>query len=1346
MKNLSLILICSLIGVACTKKKPETFVQGQGTDLLLISDYQGKEFPVETLKSIMDQSLKPVVSKSEHYDNKKDNSGKMSLVGVKTEAKLLGEDTPFLALPNNKTDYKVRYQIKKDHLVVLKVAKAEKIHSSEITAKIDPSDIGGQSDLVYVPFVAYPILGLYNVENVEENGQKSNKLTERSATSVEQAKYFKFDIKGKVLYSFAKKADLFTKEFFTGVKQVDSRSKATQVGQKPTEWFYSTTVVSSNYQDPSSLGYLLNQSSKVKFVFTQNEMKAVNVNVDPKIDLTKDVNQDIVVSIPICWKDYRRSQDAKKNYTMKEEENEKLDWTEKSHFRLCTADRDETIVSVEVDTDYFSYTVYLEEYKARIKFSFMKDQNRLAYTPKKLFESDFEKFGFFSTEKHEVDNYEKYRRSDFGHNVFVNRYNTNAKEIKFYFTEGSDESLIPKAAEACVEWTKAFDLAGVALKVTCVTDKSERKSLGDIRYNQINLIQSTKESNLFGYGPSVTDPRTGEIISATTNMHMTSIMSTLVDHIREYAFFKSGKTSRFSVVDSSALNFNDITVSGDKVSVSADSPVTKLLKKFPVLGPNGQMKNLDFAKIEVPEKRKQLMKNNFGREFSMAVTGKHLNKDIDTKCTSEIAQLVELLKSNQQMANENQFVVACAKKLLPEKMFGTLLHEMGHNLGLRHNFYASVDAKNFWTKEKTGTEEQVRSSSVMEYSSFNEDRLTRVGLYDVAALRYGYGDSVEIISESAGAKVVKIEDPNMSIDDNLSSRGLKRKPYKFCTDEDVEIGEDPMCARHDAGTNPEEIVDHLINEYNDTIVQYNYRLNRQRLINPERLTAYRIRRFWIPMKNFYDQWRYKLNDYLGLGNEFLEAYDAQQFDEKFKRAQEANPAFTNYRNAANKIFNFARRMATLPPVYCIGKAKDGSDAAVEFADVRRVIMAVGKFVPQSCLDPAVVSYIEVNNKFTPTSQSGYELEDVRLDSKIKVIGYTWFGNPIMAGPDIIGLMPEKDIAMAVLTVRTPLSLSATERRFLPNFMDEPFYRESMLSIFADRITKGIDGRRLTNKENQDGLPGFLEKFAYEKKTIENMSKSIFYDGMEIPEKMGATKERKKKYSVRYTSQKDILDRAKYKVPGLDGISYYYIMNEDATEAKRLMQMLETLPKRLEAAAPVTEKTFVKLAKLAKDHLPEKGRPDATKFLEFIYAMIEDDLKQSRAEKTTEEKEASTHRIHWKRLFKVETGALAQEMTVDPDINPANFISITGSEMEKYHNPKSTTLNRATQTYALKLSDILYKEGYELSQESVKAAISEYEKNYKANRDLGANKDTDNIEELKSQLDLIMSVLRTMTEY
>ncbi len=57
----------------------------------------------------------------------------------------------------------------------------------------------------------------------------------------------------------------------------------------------------------------------------------------------------------------------------------------------------------------------------------------------------------------------------------------------------------------------------------------------------------------------------------------------------------------------------------------------------------------------------------------------------------------ELKAWEELSVTEKQFLLDL---IMAEKFASTLIHELGHSLGLRHNFRGSEDVKNFYTKEE----------------------------------------------------------------------------------------------------------------------------------------------------------------------------------------------------------------------------------------------------------------------------------------------------------------------------------------------------------------------------------------------------------------------------------------------------------------------------------------------------------------------------------------------------------------------------------------------------------------------------------------------------------------------
>jgi hypothetical protein len=116
---------------------------------------------------------------------------------------------------------------------------------------------------------------------------------------------------------------------------------------------------------------------------------------------------------------------------------------------------------------------------------------------------------------------------------------------------------------------------------------------------------------------------------------------------------------------------------------------------------------------------------------------------------------------------------AVREMLLHPIFASTAAHEIGHTLGLRHNFSGSYDALNYheryWELRNDGTmrprafdpltpaeiEGRIREyqySTVMDYgNNFLSTDAHGLGRYDVAAIKMGYGDLVEVFTDSPDA-------------------------------------------------------------------------------------------------------------------------------------------------------------------------------------------------------------------------------------------------------------------------------------------------------------------------------------------------------------------------------------------------------------------------------------------------------------------------------------------------------------------------------------------------------------------------------------------------------------------
>jgi hypothetical protein len=120
------------------------------------------------------------------------------------------------------------------------------------------------------------------------------------------------------------------------------------------------------------------------------------------------------------------------------------------------------------------------------------------------------------------------------------------------------------------------------------------------------------------------------------------------------------------------------------------------------------------------------------------------------------------------------------ERIIEDVVFHVAIHELGHNLSLRHNFYGSIDVNHM--------HEGGLSSSVMDYVKSQEEAggPRAWGQYDVAALKWIYGTD-EIRAE------------------------LMEEDFLYCTDE--HRYRSPLCTAHDLGITPSQIVLNTIERY-----------------------------------------------------------------------------------------------------------------------------------------------------------------------------------------------------------------------------------------------------------------------------------------------------------------------------------------------------------------------------------------------------------------------------------------------------------------------------------------------------------------------------------------------------
>lgn len=226
-----------------------------------------------------------------------------------------------------------------------------------------------------------------------------------------------------------------------------------------------------------------------------------------------------------------------------------------------------------------------------------------------------------------------------------------------------------------------------------------------------------------------------------------------------------------------------------------------------------------------------------------------------------------------------------------------LVHEIGHTLGLTHNFRASLDKDNFEFGPANNQEKTGRTySSVMDYIPDEFVNYHGPGPYDVFAIRAGYtgylelGDQVALANKIIRGNKTYIEVPvkdkstgkvskqnveladgkSMHIDDwakialgegeslwTLKKSTVDRFPIKkfdYCTDQNV--GMEPLCARHDHGTTVQEIVSNHIQDLENSYPYFYEIGSRIRFGSPAGFFGYMVSQL-LTLRQFFDEALYQ---------------------------------------------------------------------------------------------------------------------------------------------------------------------------------------------------------------------------------------------------------------------------------------------------------------------------------------------------------------------------------------------------------------------------------------------------------------------------------------------------------
>ena len=445
-----------------------------------------------------------------------------------------------------------------------------------------------------------------------------------------------------------------------------------------------------------------------------------------------------------------------------------------------------------------------------IKYSFapLKDTKYEPYLYTGETDPLHQKYGFFNSTIISMDDYGQLKSS-----IVMDRWDPS-KTHTYYFAEDFPEkykSIFNDPETGIFARTnQLLERQKIDMRFE-IKDNDGTKTFGDIRYSFVKINQEVSPVAPLGYGPHVANPFTGEILSANLVLWVGDL-ERLVKRIQERDDRIEGR-SRDSSILARMGDFLDQPQS-EWLSTADNIQKDSNRKVFDYLLPFYTYNN--FSIFSMNQEAEMPLKLRSWEELTAQVDIEipqplQERLDLHDHIVSDLFNSMgkEMLSKNRTTVYPVQYALIDldqkvssgldAEEMIRRILHRVSLHEFGHNLNLRHNFYGSVDKKNF-KPEIDG--HQQKSSSVMEYLSGRHQFHDHDDWesYDEAALTYAY----------------------TSGDTDLSKQDSKN--FLYCTDEHVRIN--AMCNRFDSGTTPSEMALSMIESYEDSYWVNNFKYDR----------------------------------------------------------------------------------------------------------------------------------------------------------------------------------------------------------------------------------------------------------------------------------------------------------------------------------------------------------------------------------------------------------------------------------------------------------------------------------------------------------------------------------------
>jgi hypothetical protein len=366
------------------------------------------------------------------------------------------------------------------------------------------------------------------------------------------------------------------------------------------------------------------------------------------------------------------------------------------------------------------------------------------------------------------------------------RLSVPKRSIKFYIEKTVPHEYRAAVQEGILEWNKAFEKIGFRNAIEVVQQRDDEDfDPEDMNYNTFRWITTDRA---FAMGPSRANPFTGEILDA--------------DIIFDGDFIRYWKQERQilrlpdgrEMEPASPIQAMDIGLGLDH----------DLMRRAGGWNDGPRPLGPDAARLRAIRQGVCQCRDHMKMELGLAAMG--------MAELAEAEQAPPPKEKNGKEPKKDDAKKADAKKdepkpkdkdkdkqleeLINQAIKEVVMHEVGHTLGLRHNFKGSTMLPNNQLHDTKITREKGLVGSVMDYSPVNlapkgvkqgDFFTTTIGPYDYWAIEYGY----KPLSGGTEGEATELN--------KIACRGPSTPGLDYGTDEDTILTSDPHINRFDLG-------------------------------------------------------------------------------------------------------------------------------------------------------------------------------------------------------------------------------------------------------------------------------------------------------------------------------------------------------------------------------------------------------------------------------------------------------------------------------------------------------------------------------------------------------------------